>query len=66
MASAARTLDEAHPGRFVLGMGVSHAGALRRRGHEYGRPLVVMRDYLEQMAAAPLSCPGPGGPVAAA
>ena len=62
MASAARTLDEAHPDRFVLGMGVSHSVALARRGHEYGRPLALMRSYLEEMAATPLSCPEPAAP----
>jgi len=59
MASAARYLADASGGRFVVGMGVSHAGALQRRGHQYGRPLGFMRDYLEQMNEAVLSSPQP-------
>lgn len=38
--AAARTLEALHPGRFVLGLGVSHAPLVERhRGHHYGRPL---------------------------
>ena len=33
MAAAQRTLAEAHPGRFVLGIGVSHAPIVDARGH---------------------------------
>ena len=59
MASAARYLAEAFGGRFVLGMGVSHPGALARRGHRYERPLTVMRRYLQQMDEAVLTAPAP-------
>jgi len=52
MASGARTLADAFPGRFILGLGVSHAGAVGRRGHEYAaRPLTKMREYLDAMDA---------------
>ena len=38
MAAAQRTLTEAYPGRFVLGIGVSHAPIVDARGHRYQRP----------------------------
>jgi alkanesulfonate monooxygenase SsuD/methylene tetrahydromethanopterin reductase-like flavin-dependent oxidoreductase (luciferase family) len=64
MAAGARTLADAFPGRFILGVGVSHAGAVGRRGHEYpARPLRTMREYLDAMDSAPLSSPAPDPPV---
>jgi probable F420-dependent oxidoreductase len=64
MAAGARTLADAFPGRFILGLGVSHAGAVGRRGHEYAaRPLSKMREYLDAMDSAPLSSPVPSTPV---
>lgn len=48
--AAARTLEALHPGRFVLGLGVSHAPLVERyRGHNYGRPLAAMREYLDAL-----------------
>ena len=47
MAAAQRTLAEAYPGRFVLGIGVSHAPIVDARGHRYERPLERMRAYLD-------------------
>jgi len=52
MANGARTLADAFPGRFVLGLGVSHRQPVPARGHEYGRPLPTMRAYLDGMDAA--------------
>ena len=52
--AAARTLSAAFPGRFLLGLGVSHAPLVERmRGHSYGKPLAAMRTYLGAMDAAP-------------
>jgi probable F420-dependent oxidoreductase len=63
MAAGARTLADAFPGRFVLGMGVSHAGAVGRRGHQFAaQPLTRMREYLDAMDAATLSSPIPNPP----
>lgn len=63
MAAGARTLADAFPGRFILGMGVSHAGAVGRRGHEYAaQPLRKMREYLDAMDSALLSSPAPDPP----
>src|SRR5262245_45981828 len=48
MANAQRTLTEAYPDRFLLGMGVSHAPLVDGvRGHEYAKPLSYMRSYLD-------------------
>jgi len=49
----AMTLQEATAGRFVLGLGVSHAHiAQRLRGHVYEKPLTRMREYLAAYRAA--------------
>src|ERR1043165_9507541 len=40
MVAAQKTLAEAYPDRFLLGMGVSHAPLVAGvRGHDYARPL---------------------------
>jgi probable F420-dependent oxidoreductase len=52
--TGARTLSALHPGRFVLGLGVSHAPFVEEsmKG-TYGKPLATMRTYLERMNAVP-------------
>jgi probable F420-dependent oxidoreductase len=57
MAAAQRTLAEAYPGRFLLGIGVSHAPIVDARGHRYQQPLERMRGYLDAMDAAPWQGP---------
>jgi probable F420-dependent oxidoreductase len=48
-----QTLAECAPGRFVLGIGVSHEHLVSKvRGHEYGKPLTSMRAHLDAMEAA--------------
>ncbi|MEA2167362.1 MAG: hypothetical protein QOF76_662 [Solirubrobacteraceae bacterium] len=47
--AGAATLEEAYPGRFVLGIGVSHAPAVQSRGHAYGKPVSTMRSYLDAL-----------------
>jgi probable F420-dependent oxidoreductase len=50
MASGQLTLAEAYPGRFLLGLGVSHQPMVDLvRGHHYDKPLTKMRGYLEAM-----------------
>ena len=63
-SGAGRLLAQLHPGRFVLGLGVSHAPLVERmRGHSYGKPLTAMREYLDAMDAAPwLSAPADPAP----
>jgi probable F420-dependent oxidoreductase len=53
MANGARTLAEAFPERFVLGIGVSHRTAVDRRGAaRYERPYRRMVAYLEALEEA--------------
>ncbi|ONH55601.1 LLM class F420-dependent oxidoreductase [Frankia sp. CcI49] len=52
MVNAQRTLTEAFPERFLLGIGVSHTAAVARRGHEVSSPVRATRDYLQAMDAA--------------
>lgn len=48
-----QTVSEAFPGRFLLGLGVSHQPAVEGlRGHTYGPPLATMRAYLDAMDGA--------------
>jgi probable F420-dependent oxidoreductase len=63
MKAGGNALADAYPGRFVLGMGVSHAPAVQQRGHDYGRPLSAMRAYLDAMDAAPYAPPAPAEPL---
>ena len=53
MANGARTLVDAYPDRFLLGLGVSHAPTVKTRGQSYARPLEYMRRYLEAVDGAP-------------
>lgn len=59
MAAAQKTLAEAYPDRFLLGIGVSHAPMVEMRGHRYEKPLSTMRAYLDAMDAAPSIAPPP-------
>ena len=48
-----KTLSEMAPGRFVLGLGVSHEHLVKKvRGHEYEKPIPAMRSYLEALSSA--------------
>jgi probable F420-dependent oxidoreductase len=63
MAGAQRGLNEQSGGRFLLGVGVSHAPTVNKlRGHVYGKPVATMRAYLEAMRAAPYMAPPPPEP----
>lgn len=54
MATAQKTLAEAHPNRFLLGLGVSHIPLVERvRGHRYDKPVPKMRAYLDAMDQSP-------------
>lgn len=59
-ANAMRTLAEAFPDRFLLGLGVSHRpGVEGTRGHAYGPPVPTMRSYLDAIERAPYQSPPP-------
>jgi len=62
MANAARALAEAYPGRFLLGIGVSHAPNVGIRGGSYGAPVATMRAYLDAMDASLFRFPAPESP----
>jgi probable F420-dependent oxidoreductase len=61
-ANGAATLAEAHPGRFVLGLGVSHAPAVSFIGQDYSKPLTRMREYLDAMDAGSYRAAAPAEP----
>src|SRR6266478_721426 len=61
MAAGQKTLAEAYPGRFLLGLGVSHIPLVEQiRGHSYGKPVASMRAYLDGMDRAPYRAVPPG------
>jgi probable F420-dependent oxidoreductase len=46
------TLQALYGNRYVLGLGVSHAPIVEGvRGHQYAKPVPVMRDYLRKLLA---------------
>jgi probable F420-dependent oxidoreductase len=61
MANGWRMLTDGYPGRFVLGLGVSHSPSVSRRGGRYERPWGAMRDYLDAMDRAASSALEPDG-----
>jgi len=63
MANGAKTLGDAYPNRFVLGIGVSHAPSVQMRGGDYKNPLEQMTAYLDAMDAAQYGAPLPDEPV---
>ena len=44
-----RTLSSLYDDRFILGLGVSHAPMVERRGHVYYKPVPTMRRYLDSL-----------------
>jgi probable F420-dependent oxidoreductase len=52
MAAGGRSIAEAWPNRFLLGLGVSHAPMVAQRGHTYESPVNAMRRYLQRMEEA--------------
>jgi probable F420-dependent oxidoreductase len=62
MANGQRTLAEAYPGRFLLGVGVSHAPVVKMRGASYDKPVDSMARYLEAMDKAPFTGVAPTEP----
>jgi probable F420-dependent oxidoreductase len=62
-AGARGALAEQSGGRFLLGLGVSHALVVEGvRGQKYNKPLATMRTYLEAMKQAPYAAPAPAEP----
>jgi probable F420-dependent oxidoreductase len=63
MNNAGQALAEAYPGRFVLGLGVSHLPLVQARGHDYGKPLAAMRAYLDALDRVKYTPPPPPQPL---
>jgi probable F420-dependent oxidoreductase len=58
-ASAAKTIGELHPDRFILGLGVSNRRINAVRGVRYEAPVRFMEDYLARLEAAPYNAVPP-------
>ncbi|MGD0943758.1 MAG: TIGR03620 family F420-dependent LLM class oxidoreductase [Acidimicrobiales bacterium] len=52
LAQRVRALDTAYPGRFLLGLGVSHAPLVEGLGRRYERPLEAMSGFLTDLDEA--------------
>ena len=60
MAAARAQLNEQSGGRFLLGLGISHAPLVQSlRGHTYDQPVRTMRTYLDALALAKYQAPMP-------
>lgn len=60
MAAGQKTLAEAFPNRFLLGLGVSHGHLVAGvRKHDYSKPYSYMVQYLERMDTALFMAKGP-------
>jgi probable F420-dependent oxidoreductase len=60
MVAGQKTLAEAFPGRFLLGLGVSHPHLVTRvRRHEWSKPYSYMVEYLDRMDEALFMAVGP-------
>jgi probable F420-dependent oxidoreductase len=65
-AAATAELRDAHPGRFVLGLGISHAPLVdREEPGRYRKPLTTMRAYVDALDAQPRPVPPDGRMLAA-
>lgn len=49
LRAAAEALATDFPGRFILGLGVSHAPTVEALGHAYRRPLAKMEKFLDEL-----------------
>jgi probable F420-dependent oxidoreductase len=58
VARRRQELEDRYPGRLLLGLGVSHAPTVQRKGYgTYQRPLRRMAEYLDALDAAPAPVP---------
>ena len=63
MQGGSATVGAAYPGRFVLGVGISHAPSVERSGQTYEKPVAHMAQYLDGMDAAAGDAPATDVPV---
>ncbi len=57
-AAGGATLAEFSGDRFVLGLGVSNAGLVGMRGHDWEPPVEKLEQYLQGIAEAKIQVPG--------
>ncbi|MGF7237438.1 MAG: TIGR03620 family F420-dependent LLM class oxidoreductase [Frankia sp.] len=57
LAAAFNGVAAAHPGRFLLGLGASHAPSVQALGKTYAQPLHYLAAYLEALDSAPEPVP---------
>jgi probable F420-dependent oxidoreductase len=57
LAASYHRLADAFPGRFVLGLGASHATSVQALGRDYTRPLGFLASYLDALDAGPRPVP---------
>ncbi len=55
VAAFVQAAEQAHPGRFLLGLGASHAVIVEGGGTDYQKPYSRMVDYLDGLDAAGVS-----------
>jgi probable F420-dependent oxidoreductase len=63
MEGGGATVGAAYPGRFVLGIGISHAPIVERSGQVYAKPVEKMVTYLDGMDASIALAPATAVPV---
>jgi probable F420-dependent oxidoreductase len=54
LAATAERLENQYPGRFVLGLGVSHAPAVEAAGQAYVKPYTKMVQFLDELPPLPV------------
>jgi probable F420-dependent oxidoreductase len=54
LAAAAERLEDLYAGRFVLGLGVSHAPLVEAAGQAYVKPYTKMARFLDELPAVPV------------
>lgn len=57
LAAGYHRLDTAHPDRFLLGLGISHAQIVEGLGHAYTRPLAHLGQFLDGLDGADAPVP---------
>jgi probable F420-dependent oxidoreductase len=54
LAAAAERLETLYPGRFILGLGVSHAPLVESTGQAYVKPYTKMVQFLDELPPLPV------------
>jgi len=63
MEGGGATVGAAYPGRFVLGIGISHGPIVELSGQVYAKPMETMMTYLDGMDASVVFAPATEVPV---